>query len=564
MTQPATAPAALAVEPLRVLVVALVAVAAICLVVIADYTGYPGTPSRFWVFQYLLRTQDVAGSLFLIGLVFAACFEPAGRAGLRFVDALSRHPWRGASLTFVGLCLGSFYVEHNHPLAQDEYAALFQSRVFAEGHLTGQFPPDLVGRLIPPIYLNHFLFASLQTGEVASAYWPGFALLLTPFTALGIPWACNPLLASAALVLMGALAERLCGAKQARGWAMLLALGSPGFTAMAITYFSMTAHLLLNLAFAWLVLGRTPLRLFLAGLLGAWALVLHNPVPHALFALPWVVWLALQPQPLRHLLPLAAGYVPLGAFLGLGWALVLSAVQGATHYGLYPEAGAQQRIANFLWEWFVRVQSALAGPGERLLATRFAELARLWCWAVPGLLLFAAAGWRLSHRILGARLLGISVLSTFAGFLLVGFDQGYGWGARYLHSAWGALPVLAAIALAADAPPRWSSLARYVAGLALLSAILASALRAGQIHDYVSAHLAKRPASLASVRQIVFVRYDPANYTADLVQNDPFLRGKVWYFFSLGPRLDEQLMHRRFPGARLVTRDARGETWRLD
>jgi hypothetical protein len=564
VTRPDVALAVLPVQPLRVLVVSLVAFAAICLVVIADYTGYPGTPSRFWVFQYLLRTQDVAGSLLLIGLVLAACFAPAGRVGLRFVDALSHHPWRAAGLTFVALCLGSLYVEHNHPLAQDEYAALFQSRVFAEGRLTGQFPPDLIGRLIAPIYLNHFLFGSLQTGEVASAYWPGFALLLTPFTVFGIPWACNPLLASAALVLMGALAERLSGAKQARGWAMLFALGSPAFTAMAITYFSMTAHLLLNLAFAWLVLGRTPLRLFLAGLLGAWALVLHNPVPHALFALPWVVWLALQPQPLRHLLPLAAGYVPLGTFLGLGWGLVLSGVQGATHYGLYPDAGAQERVANFIWEWFVRVQSALSRPGERQLAMRFAELARLWCWAVPGLLLFAAAGWWLSRRISGARLLGISLVSTFAGFLLVGFDQGYGWSARYFHSAWGVLPVLAGIALATDASPRWWSLARYVAGLALLSAVLATALRAGQIHHYVSAHLAQRPATLAGVRQIVFVRYDPVNYTADLVQNDPFLRGNVWYLFSLGPRVDEQLMHRRFPGARLVSRDARGETWRLD
>lgn len=564
MTQPGATLAALPVAPLRVLVVALLAVAVICLVVIADYTGYPGTPSRFWLFQYLLRTQDVAGSLLLIGLVLIACFGPVGRAGLHLVDTLSRHPWRAAGIIFVALCLGCLYVEHNYPLAQDEYAALFQSRVFAEGRLTGQFPPDLVGRLIPPIYLNHFLFGSLQTGEVASAYWPGFALLLAPFTALGIPWACNPLLASAALVLMGALAERLSGAKQARGWAMLLALGSPAFTAMAITYFSMTAHLLLNLAFAWLVLGRTPLRLFLAGLLGAWALALHNPVPHALFALPWVVWLALQPQPLRHLLPLAAGYVPLGASLGLGWALVLSGVQGTTHYSLYTDTAAHQRVANFLWEWFVRVQSALAEPGERQLATRLAELARLWCWAVPGLLLFAAAGWWLSRRIAGARLLGISLVSTFAGFLFVGFDQGYGWGARYLHSAWGALPVLAAIALAADAPLRWSGLARYVAGLALLSAVIATALRVAQIHDYVTAHLANRPPSLASVRQIVFVRYDPANYTADFVQNDPFLRDKVWYFFSLGPRLDEQLIRRRFPSARLVSQDARGETWRLD
>src|SRR5215471_1592909 len=109
-----------------------------------------------------------------------------------------------------------------------------------------EFPPDLVARLIPSIYLNQFIYGSLHTGQVASAYWPGFALLLTPFSFIGAPWACNPLLASLALVLMARLAVRLSGEQQAGGWAMLLALGSPGFTGMAISYFSMTAHLLFN------------------------------------------------------------------------------------------------------------------------------------------------------------------------------------------------------------------------------------------------------------------------------------------------------------------------------
>ena len=307
----------------------------------------------------------------------------------------------------------------------------------------------------PPIYLNHFLFGSLQTGEVASAYWPGFALLLAPFTALGIPWACNPLLASAALVLMGALAERLSGAKQARGWAMLLGLGSPAFTAMAITYFSMTAHLLLNLAFAWLVLGRTPLRLFLAGLLGAWALALHNPVPHALFALPgsygsrssrsrFATCCHSPRATCRSALP----RLRLGprAERGAG----SDALQPLHRHGCAP-AGRQLPLG------MVRARAKRAG-GTGGAAARD---------ALSGADAFGAGRCRAccssprraggcSSRIAGARLLGISLVSTFAGFLFVGFDQGYGWGARYLHSAWGALPVLAAIALAADAPLRWS------------------------------------------------------------------------------------------------------------
>src|ERR671935_1068248 len=114
--------------------------------------------------------------------------------------------------------------------------------------------------------MNQFLYGSFQTGQVASAYWPGFATILAPFSALGAPWACNAFLAALALLLMGRLAEQLTGQREARGWAMLLALASPAFTGMAITYFSMTAHLFFNLLYVWALLES---RFLLAGLTGS-------------------------------------------------------------------------------------------------------------------------------------------------------------------------------------------------------------------------------------------------------------------------------------------------------
>ena len=554
-------------EPTRPLLALLLFAGLLSSLIILDFTGYPHPPHRYWVFEYLLRTQDLGGMVLLTALALAACYTPMRRNALAFVDAVASHPWRTAGVTFAALCLGALYVQHNHPLAQDEYAALFQSRAFAAGRLTGQFPPELVGRLIPPIYFNHFLYASPETGAVASGYWPGFALLLAPFSMLGAPWACNPLLASAALVLMGAIAERVTGAQQARGWAMLLALGSPGFTGMAITYFSMTAHLLANLTFAWLLLGRTSARLVLAGIVGSFALVLHNPFPHALFALPWLAWLALQPGAARKLLALAAGYVPLILLLGFGWAFVLSGLQGNAYYGLFPyDDNPLHRVANFFWSWHVKMRSALPGPGDEVLATRLAELVRLWGWAVPGLPLAAAAGWWLGRGDAAARLLGLSVAATLLGYLMIGFTQGHGWGARYVHPAWGALPVLAAIALtrARTAGAPWERLAGYAAALCILSLVFATALRALQIHDYLDMHLANRPSALADGRQIVLVRFDRASYTADLVQNDPFLRDRVWYMMSFGRSADEQFLRAHFPRARLVGDDRRGQTWRLD
>jgi hypothetical protein len=539
---------------------------AIALIVTLDYSGYPFEVYRYWIFEYLLRTQDVSGAILLMIIVVAAYFSPAQRQALGFVDAISRHPWATAAVTFVALCLGTLYVEHNHPLAMDEYAALLQSRIFAAGRLTGEFPPDLVARLIPSIYLNQFIYGSFETGHIASAYWPGFALLLAPFSFIGAPWACNPLLASLALVLMGKLASRLTGDQRAGGWAMLLALASPGFTGMAISYFSMTAHLLLNLVFVWLLLELTMGRLVLAGLVGSLALVLHNPLPHTLFALPWIVWIARHPDRYRKLLALAAGYLPLILGLGFGWALLLSRIQGNALTGILPfDDNPIHQIINFFWSWHVKMRSALPGPADAVIATRLAELARLWNWSVPGLLILASAGWWAGRRNARLSLLAASFVCTFLGYFAIGFTQGHGWGARYLHPALGALPVLAAaglvLSLSAEARDRAGA---YIAALSLLSLVFATALRAAQIYGSMEIHLANRPPAVPGQHQIILIELDRAAYTADLVQNDPFLRNEVWYMFSYGPKSDRSLMASRFPGARLAREDRYGEVWVLD
>lgn len=549
----------------RGLAAACLIVGVVSIVFFLDYAGFPTEPARYRVLQYLVATQDVHAALVLMGLVLLAGISSSRVPALRLLDFIARHPWKVAAIAFGALCLGALYVEHNHPLAQDEYAALFQSRVFAAGRLTGRFPPELLGHLIPPIYLNQFLYGSFATGEVASAYWPGFALLLAPFSFLHVPWACNPLLASLALVLMAKIATRLGGEPRAGGWAMLLALASPGFTGMALTYFSMTAHLLLNLVFAWLLLERTPRRLMLAGAVGSLALLLHNPLPHTLFALPWIAWLALQPTRRRDLLALAAGYAPATALVGLGWPIVLAGLQGNANIGLFPfDDNPFHRLVNFFWGWHIKLRTALAMPSEDVRATRLVEMLRLWNWAVPGLALLAAAGWWLKRHNPVVLLLGASLLATAAGYLFIGFTQGYGWGARYFHPAWGALPVLAALALAHRRDEGQSHpLARYVASLAVLSLVFATGLRAIQIDRFVTAHLALRPPLVADARQVVLVTYDWWNYAQDLVQNDPFLRDSVWYMQSFGEARNADFMRARFPGAQRVFRDSRGEVWRL-
>ena len=146
------------------------------------------------------------------------------------------------------------------------------------------------------------------------------------------------------------------------------------------------------------------------------------------------------------------------------------------------------------------------------------------------------------------------------GYLPVAFDQGSGWGARYVHPAWSALPVLAALAMV-----RTPSLHSYVVRAALLSLVFANALRLYQIELFMEDQLSLRPPFEKGVRQIVFIAENQINYAQDFLQNDPYLRSPVIFMMSRGMARDyEEIIQRRFPGARRTYDGSNGQVWRLD
>jgi hypothetical protein len=536
----------------------------LCAIFIFDYTRFPFALQKMYIFDYLLRTQDLPAAALVVFIAIAAAVPALSRPALALVDALGRNPGATALATFVVLAAGQLVIARDHALAGDEHLVLMQSMAFAAGRLSAQFPPELVSWVVPWVYLDRWLYASPITGAVAPAYWPGYALLLAPFSLLGISWACNPLLASGSVLLAGRLASRLTGAPHAAGWAMLFALASPAFTGMVLSYFSMSAHLFMNLAYAALLVERTPRRLVLAGVVGSIALVLSNPVPHMLFAAPWIVWVARR-EGRRGLFLLLAGYLPVGLF-AVGWWFHVRQIQGHVVYAPYPtDENALHRLGNFAFFWQVQFKRVFVEPDTATLAKRLAEQVKLWLWTVPGLPALALAGFALAWREIPLRLLGLSFACTVGGFLAVWFDQGYGWGVRYLHPAFGALPVLAAAALFAlrEGPAR-EALRRYAASAALLSLLLATPLRWAQIDSFMADHLSRRPPFEKDARQVVFVRLDYEHYTQDFVQNDPFLRAPVIFMLSRGRETDEALLKRHFPGARLSHEGAFGHVWRVD
>lgn len=504
-----------------------------------------------FIFDFLLRVYDSHGNWLLLGIVvmaFALRHRPGGIALVRFA---AQRPWSCAALAFPILCLASRFAHHAYPLSYDEASTAFQAQIFASGRLSGAWPPDLIDRLVPTFLQQRFITVSHATGEVASTYWPAYALYLTPFYWLGIPWAANPLAGALTLPAIHRIATRLAGTPEAGGWAVLLTAASPVFVVNAISFYSMPVHMLLDLYFAVLLVDPTPRRAFLAGVVGSVALTLHVPARHIVFAAPFLVWLALRPGSARNLAALAAGYLPLTLLLGFGWQIYLrDLVRGPGEGGELPGLAA--------------ARGTFIAPQGIAFQGRFASLTKIWTWGAAGLLVLAAYGYRATADRTAARLLAASLGCTFAIYFFVGSDQGHGWGNRQLHAAWFVLPAFAAVPLVAR--HREADALRAMAAWALaLSLVAANGLRLVQVEMVVGSHLRQVPplaqAPDPALHEIVFVDPRHGIYSHDMVRNDPFLRGERMVMM-LDPReRAEALMARRFPSHVKVSEGPWGQRW---
>ena len=521
-------------------------------------------PESVTVFYRLFLFQDYWAAILFVPLLLMGLAPTVQRAGAALARAFGAHPWRVASAVFVGLAAGSYWVYLRHPLAMDEYAPFMQSKILLEGRLTGEVPPALLDWLIYPGFQDYFIHVSRVSGEIASAYWPSFALLLLPFTALGVPWLCNPVLGALSVLIAHRLAYSLIESREVAGTAVLFSIASAAFMINSVSYYSMTAHLLCNAAFALLLLQPTPLKAAFAGVVGGLALTLHNPVPHILFATPWLCWLLWRKDRWSLLPALAAGYLPWIIIVGFGWQYLLRSLHETTvvDNGLREiTSGPKDVLANALHGIF-------ALPSREIYFVRTIGLAKMWLWAVPALAFLAAVGFWRHRNAVHFRLLLMSAVLTLLGYLFVPVDQGHGWGFRYFHSAWFVLPIFAATAVGNSGSSRGSSEfrsalceARYVQGVALLSGLILLPYFAWQVHSFVSAHLAQIPKTSTGTPRVIIINPALGYYAQDLVHNDPFLRDDMIYMNTQGRAKDAQMIQQYFPGLELLSKDYRGWVW---
>ncbi len=498
------------------------------------------------IFRSLLIRYDQPAAWLALAICLAAILWRRPAPILQVVDFIARHPVGVALVTAAVLAIGTLVVYHDYPLSMDEYAGVFQSKVFASGRVAARVPPDLVDWLVVRGFNGTFLIASAKSGMVMEAYWPGIALLLAPFQFLMVPWFCNASLSGLSLLLIYRITREITKDKRAAGWAVLFSLASGAFLADGISYYSMQAHLAANLAFIALLLRPTEKRAMAAGLVGSLALILHNPVPHALFAFPWIVAMAIKPNRRRYLMHLFSGYLP-GIALGVGW-LLFRAEIASDGAGL----AAINGIANGIFAW----------PNAALLNARSAALVKMCVWAMPSIFAIALSGCILRRADSRVWLLISSGILTFTAYLFVRFDQGHGWGYRYFHAAWGVVPILAGCAMA-DRQQANDRLVSFAGASAILSLLLLLPLQMCQIDQFITQHLAQLAPPKRPGNNIYFIHPLGGHYLADMIQFDPLLRNKDLLLVSHGSALDTQLVERNWPGAVKISGNQAADQWYL-
>ncbi|MBL92915.1 MAG: hypothetical protein CMH56_14020, partial [Myxococcales bacterium] len=449
--------------------------------------------------------------------------------------------WMPALVLGVVLVVCHFLVYKGRPYIIDEYCFDFQSQIFAEGQMMGNWPYNIRFLLLPPVYHNHF-FVMFESGDIFCRYWPGNALLRTPFTLLGVPWMLNVSLAVGCLYLAKYVCRELLGRQSfAASWAVLFFIVSPNFLVNAISMYPNTFYLFSSLGFVALLLKPTFLRVILAGILGSMAIVQHQPMPHALFAIPWFFWLLRQEKGFAKVTCLVLSYLPIVLLVGFGWAMWMFDLGAPDHQG-NPADNLVSMLFNYRSEldWSLR-------PVARIIA-----LFKLWVWAMPGLGLLAWWGFWRSPKGSPLRMFGYSALLMYVGYFLIHTDSGHGWGYRYFEGSWVSLVILGAAAMAHfknEAGDGWVWPRKIMLGV-ILGAVFFVPLRMVQIEDLMTQELSIRPATEPNDDlELNFVDHThPIQFRKhDLVQNGPFLRSPKIWIWGRDDQWNTDTIERAFP-----------------
>ncbi len=462
----------------------------------------------------LLRGDDKAGR---------QCDQNPNRAGLLCVLL--------AAIAFVFAALGTQIVFHGYALTADEYLADFQAKIFLHGKLQAEVPSGWVSAerfLNLPFFVQYFP----TTHSWNSVYLPVYAAMRAVFQSVGLQSFLNPFLAALTVLALYGTARNIWPESKMNALVAIgLLVSSSQFLVMSMTAYSMPAHLALNAIWLWLYSRPDRGWFYLAPLVGVLAIGLHQPIVHALFALPFLLRLLLQRR-WRAVLIFAPIYVA-GCALWFAW---------RARYQL----GTSDGIGSFFK--ILNPRMPIIQSMNLLLIIGWASL------ATPLLAVLGASQFFKVRPIIQDSIL--SCLLTFGFYFFFYLDQAHGWGYRYFH---GAIACLVIVAVAGF--NRLSNLVgQYRATKFVLVGIAASLLIQFPLRCFEAERFVRPYARTAAVlhaipKDIVAFDWRDAWYSADLIRNDPFLeqRPVIVSIFQLTPAAVTAL--EKNGTARFVTRD---------
>jgi hypothetical protein len=469
---------------------------------------------------FRLYALHEASFLWLIALAGALTWVAAYRAPspvtprwpMALMARIARVPvWSLAAVVLALTAAGGALVMHGIGLSMDEFAATFQARIFASGRIEAPVPDEWRG-LAPwmtPVFINYKPVA----GVWVSAYLPAYAAIRAAFSLASVEWLVNPVLAAMSVVLLAAVTRRLwVGDRRVRagGLALLFLLLSAQFLVTSMSSYSMPAHLCLNLLWLWLYLRADVYSLAALPWVGVLALGLHNPVPHALFAAPFL---------LRLVRDRRFGWAAYCGAIYLAGALAWYQWLAFVYTGVPAPAGSAAvggRIASGILSAF-----SLAGVFEWFVQGMAAAL--FFAWQTPAVAILLPVGF-MAWRRLGTveRDLAAGLLVTWGFYALFEANQGHGWGYRYLYPVLGSAVLLAA----RGADDVWRAgretlVSRLVVASAAITLAAQLPLRVVQTEKFVRPYAAAL--EYIESRSAPVVAFDPhaAWYGRDLVRNDP-------------------------------------------
>jgi hypothetical protein len=488
---------------------------------------------------YQVQSQDLAPLYVLsISLFITAFWTPSWRLPAR----LPKAPWLlAAGAAIVGLlAYGTHSLMENFPLSIDERMVLFDMAVFDRMHLATPLAPawrPYTEALIPAFLLNEHM----PTGLV-SAYLPMNALLRLGFSKLLDPALFNPLLAFLGGAALLDIARRTFGRDDPACWVVLLVYAlSAQMLVNAMTVYSMTAHMALNLIWLAAFLRRGRLGHSVAIVTGFVATGLHQIAFHPFFVAPFLLW-RLRHREWKLVVLYGVAYATI-----ILWWLYYPVLAG------HQVASALQQPANA--SLAERISTVFAERRGHTVLTTFFNLLRFVAWQNVALLPLLSASVVVAVRNRGLPailLLGIGLWLTFITVVIP--FQGHGWGYRYLH------PYLGSFALLAGYGYRElkATIGRRADGLVLIlsevTAVAAIPLLLTATHRFVEPYVAVE--RLIAVQQAPMALIDTyphpttndrwAGNAIESVRNLPDLSNRPLRFSSSGmtPELLEGLCRR--------------------